>query len=99
MRSRKIDILITENMESEEGKIISTVGLRYFDPMIGSFVGDYEKFDGPELTDEQIIEAVQRLMPRFLSMVPQEERQQFSTPKAKGIVFKRTPDGEFIPQT
>lgn len=99
MRSGKFDIIITENMESEEGKIISTVGLRYFEPMMGCIIGDYEKFDGSELTDEQIIEAVQRLMPKFLPMVPKEERQPFSTPKAKGSVFKRTPDGEFIPQT
>lgn len=99
MLSRKINILITENMESEEGKMISAVGLRFFDPTNSCFAGDCEKFDGPELADEQIVEAVQRLLVKYLSAVPKEERQSFSPPKAKGIVFTRTPDGKFIPQT
>ena len=88
MVTRKFEIIIKENDE------FSTVGLRF--ETENGFVGDYEKFDVQELSDEQIIGAVQRLMEKFVPQIPKEESEPFNH-QAKGVVFKRTPDGKFVP--
>lgn len=90
MINRKIDIIIKENTE----EAFSTVGIRF--ETENGFMGDYEKFDSPELTNEQIIGAVQRLMESLLPMVPKEHQENFK-PHEKGVVFKRTNDGKFVP--
>lgn len=96
MFNRNIDIIIKENVEIEAGKVISTVGLRF--EAGSAYFGDYEKFDGPELTDEQIIGAVQRLLTKHLPVVPKAEEEPFKTaPVGKSLGrFKRTPDGKFV---
>ena len=95
MLNRKIDIIIKENMEDEAEKAFSTVGIRF--EMENGFAGDYEKFDGPELTDEQIIGAVQRLMAKLLPMVPRvEEPIEAVTEGESRGKFKRTADGKFV---
>ena len=92
MINRKIDILIKENTE----EAFSTVGIRFGTE--NGFVGDYEKFDSQELTDEQIIGAVQRLMAKLLPMMPKvEEPIKVVTNGVSCGKFKRTPDGKFVP--
>ena len=90
MFTRKFEIIIKENTECKE---TSTVGIRF--EKENCFVGDYEKFDCQELTEEQIISAVQRLVEKFIPEIPKEEQKPFD--HAKGVVFKRTVDGKFVP--
>lgn len=94
MINRKIDILIKENTE----EAFSTVGIRF--ETENGFEGDYEKIDSPELTDEQIIGAVQRLMAKLLPMMPKvEEPIKVVTEGESCGKFERTPDGKFVPMT
>lgn len=89
MLNRKIDIIIREN------ETLSTVGIRF--ETENGFVGDYEKFDGHELTDEQIIGAVQRLMAKLLPMVPRAEEPIKAVTEGESLgKFKRTPDGKWV---
>lgn len=92
MLSSKIDIIINENTE----EAFSTVGIRF--ETEDGFVGDYEKFDCPELTNEQTIGAVQRLLEKLLPNVPKVEEKPFMTVPAGASCgkFKRTPDGKFV---
>ena len=94
MFTREFEIIIKENDKCEDGSVRSTVGLRF--EKENCFVGDYEKFDSQELTDEQITGAVQRLVEKFVPEIPKEETKPFGHYE-KGIVFKRTPDGKFVP--
>lgn len=89
MFRRKFDVIIKEN------DAFSTVGIRF--EKDNDFVGDYEKFDSPELTDEQIIGAVQRLMEKLLPTAPREEEQIEAVPRGESLgKFKRTPDGKWV---
>ena len=95
MISRKIDIIIKDNTEDEAGKAFSTVGIRF--ETENGFIGDYEKIDSQELTDEQIIGAVQRLMEKILPMMPKvEEPTKTVTVGESCSKFKRTNDGKFV---
>ena len=86
---RNLEIIIKENDE------YSTVGIRF--ETENEFVGDYEKFECTELTDEQIISAVQRLMAKLLPKVPKVEEPTYTGNGCKSLgVFKRTADGEFV---
>lgn len=95
MFNRKFEIIIKENTVEEAGKAFSTVGIRFGTE--NGFVGNYEKFDGPELTDEQIIGAVQRLMAKLLPMVPREEEPSEAVTEGESLgKFKRTHDGKLV---
>ena len=95
MINRKLDILIRENMEDEAEKALSTVGVRF--ETENGFVGDYEKFDGPELTDEQIIGTVQQLMAKLLPVMPKAEEPIKAVTEGESLgKFKRTTDGKFV---
>ena len=87
---RILEVIIKENNE------FSTVGIRF--EKDNEFVGDYEKFDCQELTNEQTIGAVQRLLEKLLPDVPKVEEEEF-IPVPAGASrgkFKRTPDGKFV---
>lgn len=92
MLSRKIEIIIKENTEGAS----STVGIRF--ETENGFVGDYEKFDCPKLTNEQTIGAVQRLMAKILPMMPKAEEPIKAVTEGKSLgKFKRTTDGKWVP--
>lgn len=87
---RNLEIVIKEN------EALSTVGIRF--ETENGFVGDYEKFECTELTDEQIISAVQRLMEKLLPLVPGTEDPIKSVTEGKSCgKFRRTADGKFVP--
>ena len=88
MTRRKLNIIIKENDE------FSTVGIRFDNG--NAFEGDYEKFECAELTDEQIISAVQRLMTKLLPIVPMVEEPVKAVSGESCGVFKRTPDGKWV---
>ena len=92
---KEISIFIKEGLE-DEGKVISTVALRFVN-QDGVFTGDYERFEGTELTDEQIIGAVQRLMAKYLPVIPKEEEHFMpaGSYESRGK-FKIGPDGKFV---
>ena len=87
--TRKLEIIIREN------DAFSTVGVRF--EKNNGLVGDYEKFDCAELTNEQIINAVQLLMEKLLPIVPRVEEPIQNA--AEGVSlgkFKRTQDGKWV---
>lgn len=89
MLKRNLEIIIKENEAS------STVGIRF--ETENGFVGDYEKFECTELTEEQIISAVQRLMAKLLPMVPRVEEPIKAVTEGESCgKFKRTADGKFV---
>lgn len=86
---RNLEIIIKENED------LSTVGIRF--ETGNAFVGDYEKFECTELTEEQIISAVQRLMAKLLPLVPKVEEQYTAVTEGKSLGrFTRTEDGKFV---
>lgn len=89
MSKRKLEIIIKEN------DTFSTVGIRF--EKDNDFVCDYEKFECAELTDDQIISAVNRLMENLLPTVPKVEEKIMPVPGGVSLgKFKRTPGGKFV---
>lgn len=83
-----LEIIIKEN------DTFSTVGIRF--EKDNAFVGDYEKFECAELTDEQIIGTVQRLMAKILPLVPRAEEPIKAVTEGESCgKFKRTQDGKW----
>ena len=103
MKNINLKIIIKKNYVNGEGNTISTVGMSFEDPVQRAVVGDYEKFDGAELTNEQISGAVQRLLMKLLPMVPDVEEHisvapvevVIPTKGKKHHKFKRNEDGTF----
>ena len=86
---KKLEIIIKTN------ESFSTVAVRF--EKDNGFVGDYEKFDCPELTDEQIINAVQPLMAKLLPIAPSVEEPIQTAEKCASLgKFTRTQDGKWI---
>lgn len=90
-----LEIIIKENAS------FSTVGIRF--EKDNDYVGDYEKFECAELTDEQIICAVHRLMAKLLPLVPRVEEPVMAEEPIKVVPkgesrykFKRNEDGKFV---
>ena len=93
---RKFKVIIKENMEDEHGNVVSTVGLRFDTGR--EFCGGFEKFDGPEITNDQIISAVCRLMERNLAIIPKEDDTTTSEKTVESCgIFKQTSAGKFSP--
>lgn len=87
---RNLEIIIKEN------EALCTVGIRF--EKENGFVGDYEKFECTELTNEQIIGAVQRLMEKLLPLVPGTEDPIMVAGEGKSCgKFKLAADGKFVP--
>lgn len=89
MIQRNIQIITREGLRIEEA-VVSTVSVKFASDDGGSFVADYT-FDSPKLTDEQIAEATQKLLMYYLPAIPADEMEI----PAKGVTFKRTPDGKW----
>ena len=93
MRQRKFEIIVNENLERDDATI-AAVTIRFGSPEEGYQNLEY-KFEDAELTEEQIVEAVNKLMYYMLPMIPAKDVEA----PAKGVVFKRTADGKFVPAT
>lgn len=100
MEGRKLEILIKENWDGKDGSL-STVGVRFASET--DFRGDYERFHKASLTDEEIADAVKKLLMKLLPMVEKKEE-----PKCKEIPYERckvvckvarTPDGKWVKET
>lgn len=93
---KEISIFIKEGLEEAEGKVTSTVAIRFVN-CDGIYEGDYKKFDVPELTDEQILGAVQQLLEKFLPVIPKvEEHFSHSSANESLGVFKIGPNREIV---
>ena len=93
---KEFSVFIKEGLEEAEGKVISTVALRFANHD-GIFTGDYVRFEGTELTDEQIVGAVRLLMEALLPYIPKEEERFMPAElqESRGK-FKVGPDGKFV---
>lgn len=91
MRQRKFEIVISENLERDDG-VESTVSIRIGSAKEGHKVIECKCKDA-ELTEEHIAAAVNKLMHYMLPEIPDEEVNE---PKPVAV-FKRTPDGKFVP--
>lgn len=90
MLQRKFVITINENLKRDDA-VGSVVSMSIGCPEGGNKVLEY-KSENAELTEEQIVEAVNKLMHYFLPEVPAEDVE---TPKTVAV-FKPGPDGELV---
>lgn len=95
MKNIKMEIIIKQNSVDAEVNATSIVGIEFFDAAQGAYVGDYESFDGAELTNEQISGAVQRLLMLLLPMVPDVEEPVAVPTGGEKRTIKRNEDGTF----
>ena len=73
MKYANMKIFIEKDFVNAEGNVKCIVGISYLDPVKDCEYGDIEGFDGPDLTNEQICNAVQRMLMNLLPMVNYEE--------------------------
>lgn len=90
MKQRKFEIIINENIE-HDGGVKSVVTMRAGSEEEGYSCLEF-KHESAELTEEQIVETVNKLM---YYMLPSINAKDVPAP-AKGVAFKRTPDGKFV---
>jgi hypothetical protein len=91
MRQRKFEIVINEELKRDDG-VGAVVSMRAGSSEEGYNVVDY-KYEVAELTEDQIVEAVNKLMYYVLPTIPAKDVEAHKT----GTVFKRTSDGKFVP--
>ena len=95
MKTKRVDLIINECVEHEDGKKTSSVGVKAYDPIQNCEFGDYEVFECEKLTVDQIADATKRLLEKMLPNITADEKKFDSAITVKGVVFTRNPDGSF----